>query len=153
MAPWNITNNNNSYDTSPSAAIAQASQAVTRPEGGTVGAKTIFGIVFALVCFAVITGVFIAKRGDHTRPWLERLKRIFPMLQRQTQSRSEATVENSDGISLARRSTFPPPPSRSSTFDQKLPPYLKNDPLPQSPRVSTIGEDHSGEVSRAVTPI
>lgn len=65
----------------------------TRSEGDDVGVKTGIGIVFALcdyppairiihnsdsrasVCFAVITGAFIAKRrhdthANDTRPWL-----------------------------------------------------------------------------------
>lgn len=84
----------------------------------------------------------------------ERLKHIIPCLRRHTQPEAtEATTENNESITLERRSTFPPLASRSSTFDQKLPPYSRQDPLPQSPHVSIIEEDISGEVSRAVTPI
>jgi hypothetical protein len=62
-------------------------------------------------------------------------------------AQSEAAQENNQPIS--RRPTVP---SRASTFDQRLPPYSIQDPLPQDSRISTIGEDVSGEQSRAVTP-
>ena len=108
----------------------------------------------ASVCFAVITGVFLTKRcrdilDNRTSPWLgtyfinvsyrflmdfisERLKRLVRCLQR---ARPVARSVNNQAASLDRRPTFPPLASRSSTFDQHLPPYTTQDPLLRSSQI------------------
>jgi hypothetical protein len=185
MAPWNATNIND--DPLPSAALTHV--LVTRSHGSGFRAKTGVGIIFALgyylstdlrehdsnprplACFAVITGVFLAKRrhdalNNRTSPWLgmrcmlkcfsypimidltsERLNRMVPSLHRRTQPEATPVNENREAISLHRQPTFPPLASRSSTFDQNLPAYATQDPLSRNSQISTIGEDVSGEVS------
>jgi hypothetical protein len=79
----------------------------------------------------------------------EILKRAF---RPQRSQQATIPINTEVTVQLERRPTFPPLASRSSTFDQNLPPYTKQDPIPQSSNISTIGEDVSGEESRAVTP-
>jgi hypothetical protein len=148
MAPWNTTTSEPSPVPSNTHVLASQPEARNHFEG-----RTITGIIFALACFAVITCVFLSSRHRRdtlcNRNWFDKLKRMASCLRsRPEPSNSPRNTENT----LPRQSTFPPPASRASTFDQHLPPYSRHDPQPVasgSHSISTIGE--TGE-SRSVTP-
>jgi len=126
-----------SRELSASAAISHT--LAIRSQGSHVQGKTAFGIVFALACFAVITGVYLSRRRQDTvnNGTSTRFERLIRMVRRPQQTQPEATHENNEPISR-RPPLAIPPPSRQG-------------PLPQNSGVSTIRDDASVEQSPAVT--
>jgi len=154
-APWFLMAPRNNAHGKPSLSAALSHTFAARSEEIDVKGKTVAGIVFALLCFAAITCVFLTRRwqdilNGRLTSLHERLIRRVPCLRRTQPEVAQETDENTQPIS--RQDTFPPPSSRSSTFDQRLPPYAIQDPHAQNSCLSTIRDDGSGEQSRAVTP-